>query len=192
MPSKSLSDLTSDTRQAAEMLLQYAADEGIELVVTHTLRTCDEQNALYAQGRTAPGSKLTGAPSCRSWHTHGRALDIIVTEDGKLVHNGYDERYARLGAYAKTLGFRWGGDFGDYGHFEYHPGITIGQVCPDPNACGIIPATAEPPRPGASIPTLTAGIAVTALALGAVAYMFADIQWQLTDRLIEKIDEAIG
>lgn len=196
MPSKSLADLTPDTRQAAEMLLSYAASEGIDVIVTHTLRTCDEQNALYAQGRTAPGAKVTSAPGCRSWHTHGRAIDLIVKDGGQLVHNGLDERYSRLGAYAKSIGMKWGGDFKDYGHFEYHPGISIEQVCPDPASCGTVPVTADPPqvdvRPGASLASITPGVAVAALALGAVAYMFADIQWRLTDRLVDSIKEAIG
>ncbi len=49
--------LADKVRQMAATLLQ----EGIEIRVVQGLRTHDEQAALYAQGRTAPGSIVTDA-----------------------------------------------------------------------------------------------------------------------------------
>lgn len=190
MGSNSLDDLNPQTRAAAEQLLAYASENGIELLVTSTFRTCAEQDALYAQSRTAPGPRVTGAPGCRSWHTHGRALDVLVKEpDGKVVSNGLDPRYAQLGEHARTLGFKWGGDFGDYGHFEYHPGLTISQACPDPSDCthlGQPRSTAPPPAPpepsaGASP---SAAVVLAGLVIGAVAFAAVDMKWGATDGVL--------
>lgn len=191
MASKSLDDLTVDTRQAVEQLLAYAKDEGIDFIVTHTLRTCAEQNALYAQSRTAPGPRVTGAPGCRSWHTHGRAVDLLVKEaDGRVVHNGYDPRYAKLGQRAKQLGFRWGGDFGDFGHFEFHPGLSISQACPDPTDCSHLGQPKSTYTPPAAKPPPAESYSQVVLlwaAVGAIGYYFLDKQYRLTERAAAQI-----
>jgi len=46
-------------------------DQGIAARVTAGLRSWAEQNALYAQGRTAPGSIVTYAQGGQSWHNYG-------------------------------------------------------------------------------------------------------------------------
>jgi peptidoglycan L-alanyl-D-glutamate endopeptidase CwlK len=143
MPSNSLDDLTPDTRRVANKFIELARARGIEVQVTSTLRTCEEQNAIYAQGRTEPGPVISGASGCRSWHTWGRAFDVLIKDDSQpngLVMDGMDHRYDELGDIGKQLGMRWGGDFSwgrDAGHFEYHPGLEIDDVCPDedPEAC---------------------------------------------------------
>lgn len=190
MPSSSISDLTPDTRAAIEQLLDYASRQGIGVVVTHTLRSCAEQDALYAQGRTASGERVTNASGCRSWHTHGRAADILIKEaDGSIVHNGHDPRYAQLGRKAKELGFRWGGDFGDFGHFEYHPGLTISGVCPDPTDCSHLgqPKLAE--KKQASEPSQSTVIVAWAI-IGAFGYWWLDKQYRITDRVAAQIGGA--
>jgi len=135
MASTSLEDLTPDTRQMAERLIVMAEDSGLVVRVASTLRSCTEQDALYAQGRTAPGNKVTKAPGCRSWHVYGRALDLfIVDDDGDDVPIS-DPRYDVLGEMGEKLGFVWGGVFDDPIHFEYHPGIRIEELCPEPGEC---------------------------------------------------------
>lgn len=120
-----LDTLTRDTAEAVVQLLEYAASENIPASIVSSARTCEEQMELYAQGRTKPGAKITWAPGCRSWHTHGRAVDLYL--------GTWDEGpYWALGPYWKAIGGRWGGDFGDYGHFEWHPGISLADVCPNP------------------------------------------------------------
>lgn len=141
--SASLDDLTPDTRDAADRLIAYALDRGWKLNITFTKRTCEEQNALYASGRTMPGPIVTNARGCVSWHVHGRALDAY------LPKGATEADYATLGAFWKQLGGYWGGDFPglkDLGHFEYHPGVHIEEVCIDPANC----VTA--PYPGSSEP----------------------------------------
>jgi len=52
--------------------------------IVQGLRTIDEQNALYAQGRTKPGSIVTNAKGGSSFHNYGLAIDfaILVDKDG--------------------------------------------------------------------------------------------------------------
>lgn len=153
MASRSLTDLTPDTRERVERLIDEANRAGIATHVSSTLRTCAEQRDLYARGRgTDTRPRVTGADGCRSWHVWGRAVDLYVMQDGRIVENGNDPRYAKLGEIAESLGMRWGGRFGDPGHFEFHPGLNPWEVCPDPGDCeqlveGGIPTPDAPPMP---------------------------------------------
>src|ERR1043165_556102 len=48
---------------------------------TQTLRTFEEQNALYAQGRTKPGQIVTNAKGGQSYHNYGLAIDFALLID---------------------------------------------------------------------------------------------------------------
>ncbi len=94
--------------------------EGISYVVTQTVRTIDEQNALYAQGRTKPGKIVTYAKGGQSMHNYGGAFDICPVINGVLQWERHD-LFDRIGALGKSLGMEWGGDwtgFVDKPHFE--------------------------------------------------------------------------
>ncbi len=58
-------------RVAAEL-----APRGIEARVVQGLRTKEEQDALYAQGRTKPGKIVTDARGGYSLHNYGLAVDM--------------------------------------------------------------------------------------------------------------------
>lgn len=109
--------------------LAAAEAEGLTPKITSGRRTCAEQNAIYAQGRTKPGAIVTRARGCQSWHVHGRAVDLLLPAAQDA------DGYRRIGEMAERFGGKWGGRFGDPGHLEYHPGLTIEQVCPDPDRC---------------------------------------------------------
>jgi peptidoglycan L-alanyl-D-glutamate endopeptidase CwlK len=49
--------------------------------IVQGLRTIDEQNALYAQGRTKPGNKVTNAKGGSSYHNYGLAVDFALLYD---------------------------------------------------------------------------------------------------------------
>jgi len=49
--------------------------------VAQGLRTIAEQDALYAQGRTAPGVIVTKAFGGRSFHNYGLAIDFAILHD---------------------------------------------------------------------------------------------------------------
>ena len=159
----SLDDLVPEVRAKAQQLLSYADSIGLSPKVTSVYRSCEQQNQLYAQGRTAPGQIVTHARGCVSWHTQRRAFDVYLGKGSTA------DDYQKLGDYWKSLHGTWGGDFpgfADIGHFEYHPGVHIEQVCIDPASC----TTA--PYPG-SLNSAVGAIAADAGKAGAVAAFLA-------------------
>ncbi len=61
MPSRKLEDLHPLIAEKAQQLIESAQAEGIEILVTSTLRTFEEQAELFAIGRTKPGDIVTNA-----------------------------------------------------------------------------------------------------------------------------------
>ena len=53
----------------------------VMLRFTSVLRTHAQQDALYAQGRTAPGPVVTWVKGGGSYHNYGMAVDIVILMD---------------------------------------------------------------------------------------------------------------
>lgn len=49
--------------------------------IVQGLRTFAEQDALYAQGRTTPGKRVTNAKGGQSYHNYGLAIDFALVYD---------------------------------------------------------------------------------------------------------------
>ena len=117
-------------------MVELCASAGVAILVTQGLRTWEEQDRLYAIGRTrAPiGRKfiVTNAPGGRSWHNFGLAFDIAVLDAlGKADWDTAHPGWARAGEIGKSLGLAWGGDwkaFKDLPHFQYVGDLTL-AVC---------------------------------------------------------------
>jgi len=106
----------------AAQLVALCAAEGLSVKITETLRTQAEQEALYAQGRTAPGKIVTNARGngYLSPHQWGVAFDVCHNVKG-LEFDDSDGFFGKVGAIGKKLGLFWGGDFRSYKdspHFE--------------------------------------------------------------------------
>lgn len=103
--------------------------ENIDMRVTDGFRSFQEQDDLYAQGRTRPGRRVTGARGGQSWHNYGLGADLAM-QDANGVHwrtNGEHARlWQRYGELAEGNGLTWGGDWQnvDMPHVEYHPGFA--------------------------------------------------------------------
>lgn len=150
MASTSFSDLTPDVRERAEAFVQSANAQGLNVMVASTLRSCADQGTS-TEAIDIQGMKIKRAPGCRSWHVWGRAFDLVLKQPSA-------DRYAQLGALGKTFGLEWGGDFvsnPDPIHFQYHPGLDIQKLCPDPNDCeGALKAAGLPVQiPPIGVPT---------------------------------------
>jgi hypothetical protein len=117
----------------------FMARTGRGLKVRAGARSCAQQDAIYAQGRTTPGAVVTNAPGCRSWHVTGLAIDVdpVDLSTGQIVPNGTHPDYVTLGEVWERLGGVWGGRFRLYdpGHLEWHPGLSIDEVCPAGTTC---------------------------------------------------------
>jgi peptidoglycan L-alanyl-D-glutamate endopeptidase CwlK len=114
--------------EKARQLISLAFKEGIHIIITQGLRTIEEQNELYAQGRTKPGKIVTNAKGGYSFHNFGLAFDFAVLNADGSVNWNVDEKWKRVGALGKSLGLEWGGDwrtFKDYPHFQYTFGLSL-------------------------------------------------------------------
>lgn len=107
------------------------AKVGIPFMVTCTSRSQEEQDALYAQGRTKPGKIVTWTRNSR--HTTGEAFDIAIVKDCKPcwdikvdVNQNDELDYNEAGKIGEAVGLEWGGRFSspDRPHFQLKRGIV--------------------------------------------------------------------
>lgn len=127
---QNIATLLPDAQRAARALLTAVNNTlrksnacNASIKVISGSRTYDEQNALYAKGRTEPGAIVTNCRGGYSNHNFGIAFDIgVFGPDGHYYaeHSAYDI----AGEIGKSLGLAWGGDwnsFQDKPHFELRP-----------------------------------------------------------------------
>lgn len=94
----------------------------LKIGISECVRTVQEQDDLYAQGRTKPGTKVTNAKgsSYSSMHQWGVAFDFY-RNDGKGAYNDSDGFFTEVGKIGKSVGLEWGGDWKspvDKPHFQ--------------------------------------------------------------------------
>ena len=119
---KIIATLLPEVQPFARALVHKAKANGVTIKILSGLRTYDEQNALYAQGRTAPGNKITNAKGGFSNHNFGIAFDIGVFEGAKYL--GDSPKYKAVGVLGMELGLEWGGNwktFVDQPHYQLRP-----------------------------------------------------------------------
>ncbi len=113
---------------AGRLLLERCAGAGVALLVTQGLRSWEEQDALYAQGRTRPGKIVTHARGGESYHNFGLAFDVVVLDSmGKAEWDPAHPGWRMAGAIGNSLGLEWGGDWTskkDLPHFQYTGGLS--------------------------------------------------------------------
>lgn len=119
---KVIATLLPEVQPIARMLVQKASAVGIVIKIISGLRTYEEQDALYAQGRTAPGNIVTNARGGYSNHNFGIAFDVGVFEGSKYMPDS--PKYKAVGALGVDLGLEWGGNWKtivDQPHFQLRP-----------------------------------------------------------------------
>lgn len=111
---------------------------------SHTLRTFEEQNALYAQGRTKAGKIVTNAKGGESMHNFGLAIDIVLLVDrdknGTFESASWETNvdfdgdgvsdWMEIVKIFKSFGWEWGGDwkFTDMPHFQKTFGRSLREL----------------------------------------------------------------
>ena len=112
-----------------KLLQKKCAQKGIKIRATECLRTAKEQDALYAKGRTAPGSKVTNARGrdAKSMHQWGVAVDIVIDMDADKdrdvdIRDLYNVKLLNVvGKIGESIGLEWGGSWKsivDKPHFQ--------------------------------------------------------------------------
>lgn len=129
--SRDIQELHPTVANMASKFIGACKTAGIDILITSTYRDAESQNALYAQGRTKPGAKVTNAKAGQSWHNYRLAFDIVPLRNGKPVWGtkGDDLKlWQKIGAIGKSVGLEWAGDwvkFKEFPHFQYTGGLTL-------------------------------------------------------------------
>lgn len=142
MASRKIEDLVPDLQVLYRIFSSAMAEADLPYIVTSTLRTQEEQYALWMQGRfpltdVNDHRRVAGLPpidegqnyritwTIHSKHNAGRAFDIAIVKNGQPtwdlkvdVNLDTIDDYEEAGRIATECGLTWGGTYGDYCHFE--------------------------------------------------------------------------
>jgi len=125
--SRKLEDLHPKVKALAERFIASCAKQNIDVIITSTYRDAESQNALYAQGRTTPGSKVTNAKGGQSFHNWKVAFDFVPVVNGKAQWAD-TALFTKCGEIGESLGLEWAGrwvKFKELAHFQYTNGLTL-------------------------------------------------------------------
>lgn len=131
MASRSLDDLIPIVKKKAEQFLEECHKQGLDILIYCTLRSKEEQDGLYAQGRTKPGKIVTNARGGESFHNYGCAFDFVPLVAGK---SAWDDTnlYRKAGVIAESVGLewagRWTGKLRETAHCQYTGGLSLAQL----------------------------------------------------------------
>lgn len=103
--------------------------EGVTVRIISGNRTWAEQDALYAQGRTRPGSIVTKARGGQSNHNFGIAWDIGLFRGSDYLEDS--PLYEQIGPVGEKLGLEWGGrwkSIKDTPHYQIKTGLSTSQL----------------------------------------------------------------
>lgn len=120
--SRNISLCHPELQQKAEKIISACKGQGLLIGIGECYRSVAEQDALYAKGRTAPGSIVTNAKgsSYSSHHQWGTAFDIY-RNDGTGAYNNNDGFFDLVGTIGVKIGLEWGGNWKspvDKPHFQ--------------------------------------------------------------------------
>ncbi len=128
--SRNLKDLLPCVQERAEKFITAARSEGIDILITSTYRDKESQDALFAQGRTAPGRKVTNAKGGQSFHNHRCAFDFVPLVLGKPAWAD-TALFERCGVLGEQCGLVWAGrwtTFKEMAHMQYTGGLTLADL----------------------------------------------------------------
>jgi peptidoglycan LD-endopeptidase CwlK len=103
--SRKITDCHPVLQPLVQQFLSNCMRAGLDVLITCTWRSNAEQDALYAQGRTKPGARVTNARAGQSAHNFmlnglpaSLAIDVVPLRNGKpvwgLSGDGVDENPA--------------------------------------------------------------------------------------------------
>lgn len=117
-------------RSYAAMMTKYK----ISMRCNIGMRTFDQQDQIYAQGRTQSGPIVTYARAGESFHNFGCGADSCFLGIDPYLNQATRGAFlwSEFGRYAKSFGLVWGGDWHppkqDRPHVELAYGLTLEAV----------------------------------------------------------------
>ncbi|MEI8208344.1 MAG: M15 family metallopeptidase [Methylococcales bacterium] len=106
--SRKISDLHPQVAQNCKDFVTGCNAIGINIIITSTYRDNATQAALYAQGRSVAGPKVTNANAGQSAHNYRLAFDFCPIVHGKASWSDRD-LFMRCGTVAEAVGLEWAG-----------------------------------------------------------------------------------
>ena len=105
---------------ATDFINAAETELGMRLRVTSGWRSIDEQDALYAQGR----SPVSGG---RSYHNYGLAIDVVAIHKNQAI---WERDWTPIGKLGIKYGFEWGGNWRspDRPHIQMPFGLSIDDL----------------------------------------------------------------
>ena len=128
MADRNIDDLLPVVAAAAHAALDECKAKGLDVLVTCTYRSNVEQDALYAQGRSKPGTVVTNAKAGQSMHQYRCAIDIVPMVNGKPEWSGRSPVWQQIATVFKKHGFEWGYEwkrFKEMPHFQMTGGHDL-------------------------------------------------------------------
>jgi peptidoglycan L-alanyl-D-glutamate endopeptidase CwlK len=125
--SRKLEDLHPKVKLLCEQFISECKLHNIDVIITSTYRDTESQNALYAQGRTLPGNKVTNAKGGQSFHNWKVAFDFCPIVNGKAMWSD-TALFTKCGEIAESVGLEWAGrwvKFKELAHCQYTNGLTL-------------------------------------------------------------------
>lgn len=127
---RSLDNLVGVHPDLVKVIKAAITNSPVDFTIVCGLRTTKEQQAIFAQGRTKPGLKVTNADGVKNLSNHqdeadgkkdglGAAVDLYPFFEGKVQVNHKDtiarlkDIAAHIKAVAREMGVKiiWGGDW---------------------------------------------------------------------------------
>lgn len=139
--SRAISDLHPELQSLCKQFLRSAEEKKIGVIITCTYRSSEEQNRLYAMGRTTIshvgvtparplGRIVTNAKGGQSAHNFeidgkpaSKAWDFVPMLGGKPVWDENSPLWQALGKIATDLGLNWYGSPGS--RFKEFPHVQM-------------------------------------------------------------------
>ena len=115
---KGIDTLYPDLKDKYLLLAERMKDLNIPIYFVEGFRTIPRQNSL--------SKGVTNAGGLQSYHQYGLAFDVTFVG---LRWDAPKNYWDTLGRQGKALGLNWGGEWGDYGHFEL-PGFDWKELKP--------------------------------------------------------------
>ena len=108
-------------------IIAECAAQGLPVLITDGMRSKEEQDELYAQGRTKPGQIVTSVRYPNSMHNWGVAFDFCRNVKDR-EYDDTDNFFYRVAFVAKQYGLAWGGDWRS---FKDKPHLQLAEYSAD-------------------------------------------------------------